>query len=220
MFQIPRGFVLTGKVARTGRTLPRLVELQVAGCGGALELDSTTGAIRLNWIPAGKATTGFMSWFDVSSMASCIPIAIPAADQNLDIGTIAIPPSWNFDASIEVTELDATVERPLQSLYNSHAEGFTLISVDGLKLFDSMWSSVTSRGGVVNSGICQVPAGTYYIVPDFIGPTDFQLKLFGKIVAGTDLTQSGVPRIVIAAGETKHVEIHSVQIINAIYALP
>lgn len=151
----------------------------------------------------------------VADNGTIVRVPIPALAQSTTLPPVTIP-RRSDDAQVSVTALN---QNKLDGTFESSAPGITLVSLEGSCIV-SFADQKVDRDGQAYGELPKVPAGTYWVAPLMFMSREAQVRLIERVVAGEDLTASGIPRLTATVDGVAELTFDAVAVEKAILAMP
>jgi hypothetical protein len=125
---------------------------------------------------------------------------IPPLSEDSDIGDVLLP-SPQRDAHLDI---DLQYGNGHVSITRDYLPGATVVSPDGTAVFS--FPKGRGRAGLSNlsgaNDLPSVPTGSYFVVPGMFMATQEQVAVIHAARSGANLEASGLPKVVVASGQT------------------
>ncbi len=178
---------------------------------------SPQGDGKISGIRKGEPIVGHLVVSPRSSAAAqVIPVNFAAAQADVNLGEIQIP-TIVPNAHVDIRASISRENEPKQMWTHVCEDAVTLVSSDGDTIL--IGDAFRKSDGAGFSHL-HIPAGTYFVVPGTFHAGGAHRRLLDRIQASEDLTNSGIPKFTVAAGETATLEYAWVDAWRAIFQTP
>lgn len=149
------------------------------------------------------------------NMGTIRRVSIGPRLEDVDLGVVEVPPEAD-----RICSLNAQVSgrSGVEKWFESFQDGLTLVSTDGSLILTQVTALGEGPCRMLDGSLPRFPPGTYYIAPGLFMARTAQVALIERVVAGEDLSASGIPRVTLVANQETATTIDLAQAEAAILA--